>query len=210
MLTRVDRQPVGDSSSACALEASSLPFRQPERRSHVGLPPKRGACRAERTCDDEAVSGRAPPRPGTRLDLPIAVTLSTTLSAFDVSPPTTGTPVSAIPVELEHVVQLRVVRGGEVDEQSFRLCAGCGEVAEIELLARQPRSRARDPVAAEVIPSTSASCVTTSPSRSSAASSPMLLARPRFSSSASRPSSPSSKSRIDSPPSPSPRRAPRG
>src|SRR4029077_1138643 len=59
--------------------------------------------------------GTAPARPGTRADRPSAVRLTITAAAALVSPPTTGTPVSAIPSYSETTSSARV-SGGTASE----------------------------------------------------------------------------------------------
>ena len=113
------------------------------------------------------------------------------------SPPTTGTPVSAIPSYSSSTSSTFVSPGAASETTSASGSApDAARSLRLTAAARQPRSRHEIQSSRKWTPSTSASCVTTRPS-TCAASFSIACASPRRSSSASRPSSPSCESLID-------------
>ena len=153
---------------------------------------ERDAGGPERAGDHERSPGLAPPRPGTRSEWPSAVTLRKSRSARGrVAADDRDAGLRDPFVELDHVLERRLGGAPRVTTSASGPRARGGEVGDVH------RGGAEAEVAPEMrsgrkwTPSTSASCVTTSPSPSCAASFSIRRARPRRSSSASSPSSPS-------------------
>ena len=138
---------------------------------------------------------RAPARPGTRSLRPTAVTVRWTWSAAVVSPPRTGTPVSASPSYSSRTEPTSV--SGRTPRET-KSASGSAPAAARSLrltaAALKPRSCQVVHSSRKWTASTSMSWVTTTPPSRTAVSSPMLSASPRRVSSARRPSSPRSES----------------
>ena len=131
--------------AACPPRAAAAGARTRRRRNAAPAAPS-GPVTTSRS------PGRAPARPGTRSERPSAVTLSTTCGAAVVSPPTTGTPVSAMPaVELDARRRRSVSPGAaSVTTSASGSAPDAARSLRLTAAARQPRSRHDDPVEPEV------------------------------------------------------------